>query len=174
MPHIWKDTELELRHNKAFTHDGISYPRQWLTRSTPEQREAIGLIWVDDDRPRVNETYYEVRGQRGDWTTTPKDLDGLKKNAVDSCKKTAGNKLSGSDWMVVRATEGGTEVPEDWAAYRAEVREYSNSYEVAIDEATFESIQNMADEWPESPSEKVQREADEAAMVAAEAEGGPN
>jgi len=163
MPYYWTATDIEQPLNKGFTKNGTQYPRNWLNLASDEEKAAIGIEWIADDRPKNNERYYRIRGKRGDWTVEPRDLDELKARAVAACKKTASNKLSGSDWMVVRATEGGTVVPEDWAAYRTAVREYSNSYEVAIGEATFESIQNMSAEWPESPDEKEMREEREAA-----------
>ena len=170
MPYIWKDTDHEQPLNRGFTKNGTQYPRNWLNLASDEEKEAIGIEWVDDGRPRENESYYYIRGRRGDWTVEPRPLDGLKEKAVAATKKSAGTRLASSDWMAVRAAEGGAAVPEDWAAYRTAVREYSNSYEVAIGEATFDSIQNMRAEWPESPAEKEQREKMEAEAKAAEEE----
>ncbi len=165
MPYYWNHTNTELKINKSFTHGGTRYPRQWLQGSSEAQRRELGIVWESDDRPKRNEKYYRVTGKKGEWVVSRRDLDELKARAVAACKKAASNKLISSDWMVIRATEGGTAVPEDWAAYRTVVREYSNSYEVAIGEATFESIQNMSAEWPESPDEKERREAAEALSI---------
>ena len=169
MPYIWKDTDHEQPLNRGFTRNNTQYGRNWLITASDEEKEAIGIEWVDDDRPRENESYYYIRGRRGDWTVEPRPLDGLKEKAVAAIKKSAGTRLASSDWMAIRAAEGGAAIPEDWAAYRTAVREYSNIYEVAIGEATFDSIQNMRAEWPESPAEKKQREEREAAEV----RGGP-
>ena len=50
---------------------------------------------------------------------------------IDVILKVAANKLAGSDWMVVRAAEGGTAVPQDWAEWRVAVRAASNDAEAA-------------------------------------------
>jgi len=163
MPYYWNHTNTELKINKPFTHGGTSYPRQWLQRSTETQRTELGLVWRDAPVYKNGKYYRNLLLASGGVESIPRPLDELKARAVAACKKTASNKLISSDWMVIRATEGGTAVPEDWAAYRTAVREYSNSYEVAIGEATFESIQNMSAEWPESPDEKEMREEREAA-----------
>ena len=163
MPYYWNHTNAELDINKSFTHGGTSYPRQWLQRSSEAQRTELGLVWRDAPVYKNEKYYRNLLLASGGVGSIPRPLDGLKEGAMSACKKTASSKLSGSDWMVIRATEGGTAVPEDWAAYRTAVCEYSNSYEVAIGEATFESIQNMRAEWPESPDEKVRREEMEAA-----------
>ena len=170
MPYFWTHTNTELKLNKAFTHGGTSYPKQWLQRSNETQRKEIGLEWRDTPVYKDEKYYRNYLLMDGTVKSDPKPLDGLKTQAVAATKQSAGTRLASSDWMVVRAAEGGAAVPEDWAAYRTAVREYSNSYEVAIEEATFESIQNMRAEWPESPAEKKQREEREAEIKAAEEE----
>ena len=169
MPLIWTATEIEQPLDRAFTHNNIQYPRNWLRHASADEREAIGLTWIDDDRPRVDEKYYNVRGRRGYWTTTPKDVDGLKVEQIAAIKRVAANKLSGSDWMVVRAAEGGTAVPADWADWRVAVRAASNDAEAAVEAADFEGLQVLQQDWPESPEEKARREKMEAAAAAAAA-----
>ena len=61
---------------------------------------------------------------------------GLKSQKKVSVKATAASLLSGSDWLVIRAAEGGTAVPSDVATYRAAVRTASGTMEAAIDAAT--------------------------------------
>ena len=60
---------------------------------------------------------------------------GLKSQKKVSVKATAASLLSGSDWLVIRAAEGGTAVPAAVATYRAAVRTTSGSMETAIDDA---------------------------------------
>lgn len=168
MPYIWKDTDHEQPLNKGFTKNGTQYPRNWLIHASPEEKEAIGIEWVNDDRPKNNERYYRIKGRRGDWTVKPRDLDELKARAVADCKKHAGNRLAPTDWMVVRKVESGAVIPEDVAAFRAATRAYSNELEATINATDFEGIQKVEQEWPKSP-EEIQREAEaEAARLAAE------
>ena len=60
---------------------------------------------------------------------------GLKSQKKVLVKTTAASLLSGSDWLVIRAAEGGTAVPAAVATYRAAVRTASGSMETAIDDA---------------------------------------
>ena len=153
MPYIWKDTDHEQPLNKGFTKNGTQYPRNWIIHSSAEERAQIGLEWVNDDRPKLNERYWRIRGRRGDWKIEARDLDELKAKAVADCKKAAGNRLAPTDWMVVRKVESGAVIPEDVAAFRAATRAYSNELEAVINAADFEGIQKIEEEWPNSPEE---------------------
>jgi hypothetical protein len=62
-------------------------------------------------------------------------IPGLKTLTKQQIKTTAAGLLQSTDWMVVRAAEGSTAVPEAVATYRAAVRTTSNSMETAIDNA---------------------------------------
>ena len=88
---------------------------------------------------------------------------GLKSQKKVLVKTTAASLLSGSDWLVIRAAEGGTAVPAAVATYRAAVRTTSGSMETAIDDAAdmdaFIALHtNTADDvgvlndWPEAPA----------------------
>ena len=43
--------------NKGFTHDEVQYPRNWLQNSTQEDKDELGITWIDDP-VRANDTYY--------------------------------------------------------------------------------------------------------------------
>ena len=168
MPYYWTATDIEQPLNKGFTKNGTQYPRNWLNLASDEEKAAIGIEWIADDRPKNNERYYRIRGKRGDWTVEPRDLDELKARAVAACKKHAGNRLADTDWMVVRKVESGAVIPEDVVEFRAATRAYSNELEATINAADFEGIQKVEQEWPKSTQE-LQREAEaEAARLAAE------
>lgn len=156
MPHIWIETQ-NLVPRRGFRHEGVQYPAQWLGATSAEQQAEIGIEWVEDDRPRVNEKYYRVHGTRGDWTTTPKDLDELKIRAVAVCKRQANGRLSKTDWYVVRHAESGSEIPADVTEFRAETRAYSNTLEAEIAAADFEGIQKIKQEWPMTEEEEEHR-----------------
>ena len=38
-----------LSYDRAFTHDGIQYPANWLRLSSLEERNALGITEVADD-----------------------------------------------------------------------------------------------------------------------------
>ena len=60
---------------------------------------------------------------------------GLKPRCKEKINKQAYSRLQDSDWLVVRAAEGGTAVPSAWTTYRAAVRTKANDMETLIDNA---------------------------------------
>ena len=60
---------------------------------------------------------------------------GIRQGYKDNINAQAGGTLQSTDWMVVRAAEGGTAVPSDIATWRAAVRTKSNDMCTAIDNA---------------------------------------
>ncbi len=60
---------------------------------------------------------------------------GIRQGHKDIINSQAGGTLQSTDWMVVRAAEGGTAVPSDIATWRAAVRTKSNDMCTAIDNA---------------------------------------
>lgn len=60
---------------------------------------------------------------------------GIRQGHKDAINSQAGGLLQPTDWMVVRAAEGGTAVPSDIATWRAAVRTKSNDMCTAIDGA---------------------------------------
>ena len=117
----------------AFELDGIQYPANWCNLSTPEEKAAIGMVdvvygpapsdqyyWVTADAPVYNGQSNQVEIN---FTATPKDLVTLQSGQVSTTNQTAYSILQPSDWMVVRATETGTDpVPADWNAWRQAIR----------------------------------------------------
>ena len=144
---------------KAITIDGIQHPAAIFTAWTKDQKKAIGIYdysevnanpngryykqgtsetVVDDSAATVVKTWSNVArgladtGSKGDDNYSP----GVKTEEKLKVKAQAENLLQGSDWMAIRAAEGGTAVPSAVATYRAAVRTKSNSMETAIDNAS--------------------------------------
>lgn len=163
MPYYWKTTNNKQALDQPFTKDGIKYPPQFLSRASEEEKEAIGLEWRPEPEFKNEKWYRNWLLANGDVKSDPIDLDSLKAREIGHTKAIAGSKLSPTDWMVVRAAEGGDAVPEDWATYRAAIRSKSNEDEDKINAMTFEELQEFKHEWAESPSEKVARLEREAA-----------
>lgn len=116
-----------LRYDKAFTHNGISYPANWLRLTSLEEKQAIGIVEVAD--PVV-----EVWDQRFYWgVDNPKDLDDLKTLWKQKQSDIAGSLLAPSDWRVIKARETGGQVPIDWFNYRRDVRSACNTRQTEID-----------------------------------------
>jgi hypothetical protein len=139
---MWTYCGLRIREGRGWTdNDGVKHPAQW-TRWTLEQKQAKGLIWVDDH------VQYDSRFYTGDGT--PKALEdvseeidgetvvvkGLKSKAIDTVKAQAAGLLTPTDWMVIKATEvDDYSVPAEVTTYRAAVRTASNDIETAITNA---------------------------------------
>ena len=60
---------------------------------------------------------------------------GIRQGHIDTINAQAGGILQPTDWMVIRAQEGGTAVPSDITAHRAAVRTKANEMCTAIDDA---------------------------------------
>lgn len=143
---------------KAITIDGIQHPAAIFTSWTKDQKKAIGIYDYSEVNASPDGRYYKqgtsetvVDDSAGTvvktWTPAAKNLadtgskgdddyqPGVKTQEINRVKATAASLLQGSDWMAIRAAEGGTAVPSDVATYRAAVRTKSNSMETAITNA---------------------------------------
>ena len=146
---------------KAITIGDIQHPASIFTAWTAEQKKAIGIYDYSEVNAQPNNRYYKqgtsetvVDDSAGTvvktWTPAAKNLAdtsetvdgetvvtlGVKSNEKARVKNQAASLLEGSDWMAIRAAEGGTAVPSAVATYRAAVRTKSNSMETAIDDAS--------------------------------------
>lgn len=146
---------------KAITIDGIQHPSAIFTAWSKAEQTAKGIFEYIEVNASPDGRYYTqgtsetvIDGSAGTvtktWTPAAKDLAdksetvdgetvvtlGVKSNEKKRVKTSSASLLSGSDWMVIRAAEGGTAVPSAVATYRAAVRTKSNSMETAIDNAS--------------------------------------
>ena len=128
-----------LSYDRAFTHEGIQYPANWLRLASYEEKTAIGITEV------ASPPYYDQRFYWG--VDNPKELEditdeegntttGLKTLWVSNTKYSAGSLLVTTDWYVVRNSETGVVVPDEVLERRAEIRNYCNEYEAAIEATT--------------------------------------
>ena len=140
--------------DKAFTHNNISFPANWLRVSNSADREAQGISWVTPEEPPV------VRAP----------LEREKSNGIVQAKDTAGKMLAGSDWQVTASVERSRVVPTEWSEYRASVIAEADRLEQQFSTAeSYEAIDAIQQNWPENPDEVAAREADEARAAAAKA-----
>ena len=117
-----------LSYDRAFTHNDIQYPANWLRLASLEEKKAIGITEVADD-PWYDQRFY--------WgVDNPKDHAPLVNQWAGQVKETAGSMLSLTDWYVTRNAETSTSIPQDVLDRRAEIREYSNIKEAAIKATT--------------------------------------
>ena len=178
---------------KAITIDGIQHPAAIFTAWSKAEQTAKGIFEYIEVNANPDGRYYTqgtsetvIDGSAGTvtktWTPAARDLAdksetidgetvvtlGVKSNEKKRIKVIAAGLLSSSDWMAIRAAEGGTAVPSAVATYRAAVRTKSNSMEtaignasdtaamIALDTSTYHangSINALAtlQDWPEVP-----------------------
>ena len=56
MPYITTEGRA-LPIDKAFSHNNISFPANWLRLSTPADKDAQGISWVTPEEPPVAVSY---------------------------------------------------------------------------------------------------------------------
>jgi hypothetical protein len=84
----------------------------------------------------VHEVGHAKAGQRiNTWVEGDVKTRGLKYNHKEVINQGAAGLLQSTDWMVVRAAEGGTAVPSATTTWRAAVRTKANSMQTQIDGA---------------------------------------
>jgi hypothetical protein len=122
------------------TIDGIQHPRNIFTLWSKDELAAIGIkpasiTAVDSRYKNSGELTWDTSGEEavGTYATTDKVAADLKTEMVVAVNSQASSVLSQSDWMSIRAADGGTAVPSAWATYRTAVRTTVNAKETEID-----------------------------------------
>jgi hypothetical protein len=128
-----------LAHPKPLVIGDTQYPRNIFTLWNKAELKAVGLLpytanIVDSRYCNSGELSYEIGEDEvtGTYATTDKEYAPLKLAMLDKTKAIASSILARDDWMVVRASEGGTAIPDKVKAYRVAVRKESNDKETAI------------------------------------------
>ena len=153
-----------IQMDRSFVHNEITYPRNWIRLSTPEEKASIGMVW-EDDPVRASDVYYwdgDVNNPKAledkletkedgtplyvqVWnpdTEQMEDTDeqlvthGLKHTMTAQVKDTAGKLLSTTDWYVTRKVERNVDIPTDVASKRVAIVAESDRLETAIAGAT--------------------------------------
>jgi len=130
-----------LSYDRAFTHNDIQYPANWLRLASLEEKQAIGITEVAD-APWYDQRFY--------WgPSNPKQLDdktetvdgeevkttGLKTQWSNTQNEIAALLLAPSDWVIIKAKETGSHIPTSWKTYRAAVRTACNTRQTEISNA---------------------------------------
>ena len=126
------------RH-KGITIGDTQYPKNIFTLWSKEELKNIGLLpyrenTVDNRFYQRGSLSYEVGSDEvvGTYAKTDKDVATLKEKMIEQVKNRASKLLAPTDWMVLRATEGGTAIPDAVKAYRVAIRKESNDKEAEI------------------------------------------
>ena len=124
---------------KGITIGDTQYPKNIFTIWSKEELKAIGLLPYSENKVDSRfylrgDLSYEVSSDEvvGTYAKTAKDIDILKNNMIDNVNARASRILVRDDWMVVRASEGGTAIPDAIKTYRTAIRKESNDKGTAI------------------------------------------
>jgi len=96
-----------------FSHDGYNYPANWLELSTLEERNALGILEIEDPKMVDNRICNEDGGY--------KNIFELKQVYAPLIKSQASQKLGETDWYVIRKLERNIDIPEEITAKRAAI-----------------------------------------------------
>ena len=125
---------------RGLTIDGIQHPRNIFRLWTKAELAAVGIkpasiTSVDSRYNNTGELTWNTSGAEavGTYATTDKVAADLKTEMKASVNSNASSILAQSDWMSIRAADGGTAVPSAWATYRTALRTIANAKEIEID-----------------------------------------
>ena len=128
-----------LAHPIPLVIGDTQYPKNIFTLWSKAELKVIGIMpyaetSVDSRYKYSGQLTYEIGEDevKGTYATTDKAYAPLKLGMLDRTKATASSLLARDDWMAVRASEGGTAMPDNVKAYRVAVRKESNDKETAI------------------------------------------
>jgi hypothetical protein len=139
-----------LNIDTPFTHNGTSYPQNWLRLTSLAEKQAVGIVEVADvtttyddrfywgvDNPKLlndreesdkdgNPMYVKVLGIVNGLPAMVDSSErlvtkGMKSNWTAQVKDTANKLLAQTDWMVIRKAERNVAIPDATVTYRAAV-----------------------------------------------------
>jgi len=114
-----KDKEYYINTNQSFDFaDGVVTASYGVATAKP----LDDILWQEGDE-----------GMPEGTSVGDVKQPGIRQGYKDTINAQAGGILQSTDWMVVRAAEGGTAVPSDIATWRAAVRTKSNDMCTMID-----------------------------------------
>tara|TARA_R100000995_G_C3476656_1_gene121357 strand:+ start:709 stop:1338 length:630 start_codon:yes stop_codon:yes gene_type:complete len=169
---------------RALTVNGIQHPSNIFRAWSAEELEAIGIYSLEIVTPdsryyNTGAENFEKKSRRNPdgtfsggadyyeltYDTTEKNVDNLKSDLISKIKANVGVLVAPSDWMVIRAADGGTAMPNDWTTYRSEVRAHGNSLENGVEAfASLQAVKNFQNHEVQE-ERKVSLDSDETIIV---------
>ena len=117
----WTYNSRVIREGRSWVDDdGVAHPSNWSIWSDDE-KETAGLVWQEDPAPFDSRYFYSAG--------VMKPLENIIETEIEKARKQVYNTLSETDWMVIRKTEVGTDIPESIAEYRQDLRSYMDEVE---------------------------------------------
>ena len=149
----WKHDGKVIIEGRSWTSsEGIAHPKNWSSAWSDDDKKSFGLTW---EEPTVEKLYNRMFYWDADTAKSLTDVNevdsddkpildsdgnqvvtlGLKTIWTQNTKNTANDKLSETDWYVVRKAETDEAIPSKVATYRTAVRTASASIEKSITDA---------------------------------------
>jgi len=161
---IVKDNTVQqiIQEGSQFTVNDVTYANNWFQLATQEEENALDVMevvygarpddkyyWVTESAPAINGNVVDIG-----FTSTPKDLSGLKTTAIDQVNQQAFSLLSPTDYMTIKALETNTTMPENWKTWRESVRTTAATAKTAIIASTdiASLITASTVTWPNDPN----------------------
>jgi len=119
----YKNTEYYINTNQSFAFASGTVT---ATYGTATAKPLDNILWTAEEET-ADETGNVVEGEVKQF--------GIRQGYIDTVNAQAASNLSPTDWMVVRAAEGGTAVPSSITTKRAAVRTKANAMQVQIGNA---------------------------------------
>ena len=105
--------------DRAFTHDGVQYPANWLRLASPAERAAIGITEAPDP-PTWDQRFYF--GYDQDGKLIPKDHTQLVEQWTQQTRQTANTLLAPTDWIIIRESDNGKPADPAIKTWRENIR----------------------------------------------------
>ena len=143
---------IRLSPNKAFTHNGVQYPANWIELSTESEKFAIGIEYFAPT-PTLNydRRFYSYNGSE----VVEKNLNDIKIIWKNKQNEEAYKLLFPTDWYVTRKSEIDTDIPVGITSYRTSVRnvceQRKNALGIATNMTEFIGVTTFSGmDWPEN------------------------
>jgi hypothetical protein len=141
---------------QAFTLETVQYPSNWLQMSSQEERAALGITEIIVAARPDDNYYWVTENDNGTFSTIAKDLEPLKAQKKEKIKQTAYSLLQPSDYVVLKAFEGGSVVPSEVLTSRAALRAAANANEALVDALTnVDELAALQLVWPKTQKETL-------------------
>tara|TARA_Y100000034_G_C6684043_1_gene300828 strand:+ start:64 stop:462 length:399 start_codon:yes stop_codon:yes gene_type:complete len=126
----WKYQGKEIEEGKAWKgSNGINYSPQWAVWSD-EEKVAVGLVEVVEETPE-------------------RTLSNAKSEKITKIKVEQRVRLSSTDWLVIRKSDIGTEIPTEIQNHRNAVRAKGTEMESAVAaKSDISSVDSYNIVWP--------------------------
>ena len=122
---MWQYGDEIIRIPKEMVINDVRYPRQIFNDT-----DFLAELGITPYTPEVFDDRYYT------GVDVARDVSELKPLMINKVKGQVSVLLSKTDWMVIRATEGGTAVPSDVTTYRTAIRAEGNTKETEINALT--------------------------------------